>query len=182
MATQYVPLETLTLKDNVELAHPTSLPELVYIEDPATSVMVDFQHEFPLVVNSHENIHDLKKLIQGAHAHDVLISDQKNIIGIVSIRDIHGVTPVALGETGPIDPHEVTAQMIMTPLSEILILNYEDILHARVGNIVVTLNVHKKNYALVVEQDNKNGEQIIRGLILTSKLSEQLGQHLGRLA
>ena len=182
MATQYVPLETLTLIEGAELAHPTSLPELVYIEDPATHVMVDFQHEYPLVVDAHEMLTDLIKIIQGTHAHDVLVADHKNIIGIVSIRDLRGIKPAHICETANVSPAEITAQMLMTPIADIVIISYEDLLHTRVGNIVSTLNIHKKNYALVVEYNTNTSEQIIRGMILTSKLSEQLGQHLGRLA
>lgn len=179
MATQYVPLKIVTLENDADLTHPRSLPELVYIDDPATYVMHDFQHEEPIALEAHEKTEEIEHDLQIAHVHETLVMENDKITGIINTRDLTGIKPTKISQEKQIERSEVTAKMLMTPCKDILCFDYDEIIHARVGNVAATLNLHKKNYALVVEQDGEH--QIVRGLISAITMTEQLGHDITKI-
>ena len=64
---------------------------------------------------------------------------------------------------------------IMTPADEIEVIPLDDVLHARVGDIVMTLKHSHRQHALVVEEVAISGNFVIRGIFSATQIARQLG-------
>lgn len=190
MTTQYVPLERAELKKYAVLAHPHFLPELVHIDDSAISVMVHLQDEDFITVHINQRVNEIQQLMQISHLSDLLVIDDENVLGVISARDLYGVKPTKICQEHCIDHEEITAAMLMTSSDDTLILNYKDLLHARVGNVVESFKKYSKRYALIVSYENSSTEdniyegeasdkQHVLGFIVAAKLAAQLGDRHG---
>ena len=63
----------------------------------------------------------------------------------------------------------------MTPGSAIEVLQMNDVLRAKVGQILETLKQSGRQHALVVDQDTVTGRQMVRGVFSASQIARQLG-------
>ena len=172
---QYQPLNTLQLNPKSLSIRCQRLPELVHLEDPAWSVMRDFRVESPTLIRPHESIDNalMEMKIQGTHI--LLTTDTKgNLHGIISTEDILGKKPITITQSRRIERQQITIEMIMSPINEILFIDTATVQSSKVGNIVNTLKKHNKHYALVVHQPEGLSDYQITGLFSTSQISKQL--------
>lgn len=115
-----------------------------------------------------------KMIARGVRA--LLVTDaQDDVIGIITSRDLLGDRPAAVMQTKGISFHEVKVRDIMTGAEDIEVLNMDDVLHARVGNIVETLKDSGRQHALVLEEESFSGKKLIRGIFSASQIARQLG-------
>ncbi len=61
----------------------------------------------------------------------------------------------------------------MTPVERLEAVDFDDIVHSRVGHVLETLKARGRQHALVIE--NVSGQQMVRGLLSLSQLCKQLG-------
>ena len=172
---QYQALPTLdTDKQSIFIRHQ-NLPEIAHFDDPAVSVMRDYQVESAYSIPPHESIdHALQELnTQGILV--LLVTNSNNEIkGIISIEDILGEKPIKLLGERRISRENITVQMVMTPIKDIVVFDKEAIQSSKVGNIVETLKLNKAHYALVVNHRNNEAQQESIGLFNLSQLQKQL--------
>lgn len=178
MATQYVPLSPVDLlPEELQIDKPSETPEVVYADDPASYGMVDFSHEEPVTVEESTTVDKASSMSRKIKAHDLLILDEEQqLCGILHSADLEGVRPTQIMESKDIEKNEVTVGMLMTPLDKVLCLNYDEILHARIGNLIASLNQQRCEYALAIDSDKNSGQQTVRGLISKWRLTRQLGE------
>lgn len=179
--TKYVPLALVQLEEGAALAHHPELPELVYADDPAMSVVIDLAQEDFITIPADERFDSINRLMKISHILDFLVLEQKQLVGIISSRDLQGVKPTQICQRESIDRAQITAQMLMTPCDDIAVFNQEDLIHAVVGNVVTSLNQQHKHYALVVSKASESQTQIICGLIIGSRLRAQLNQEVSEI-
>lgn len=176
---KYEILPTVCLiKENVQL-RSQMLPELVHMDDPALAVMTDFSQSPPTTIHWNENMDDALNEMKVKGLHLLLVIDTHgHIQGLVGSEDILGEKPIKIIQERRIQRSQVLVKMIMLPLEQVAAFNFEIIEHARVGNVVNTLQVLQTHYALVIDEDGTEGMQIIRGLFNTSQISKQLHRNI----
>ncbi len=96
-------------------------------------------------------------------------------VSLVTSRDLIGPRPHQVMLQRGIPFAEVMVQDIMTPAADIEVIPIEAVLHARVGDVVMTLKNSGRQHALVVEEDSSNGKPMIRGIFSASQIARQLG-------
>ncbi len=172
---KYEALPTTTIQANSTMLNTNELPELVHMEDPAVSVLIDFTKTPTHTILPSETLdHAINEMeINGVHLL-LVINNDGFLEGIVSSEDTWGEKPIKIIQERRIHRDQVTVKMIMTPLSEIAALDFAVIKSAKVGNIVKTLSSRKQNYALVISPNANEPAQIIRGIFTTSQVSKQL--------
>jgi Mg2+/Co2+ transporter CorB len=69
---------------------------------------------------------------------------------------------------------EITVGDIMTPRERLEVIDYDEVTHACVGQVVATLKAVGRQHAMVVDRD-AHGRQRVRGLFAASQLGRQLG-------
>jgi hypothetical protein len=182
MATQYVPLSPVDLHaEELQIEKPTETPELVYIDDPASYGVIDFAHEEAIMVKEDDSISKISNTSRKTGAHDLLVVDsEERLCGILHSADLQGVRPTQIMESKHIEKNEITASMLMTSLNDVLCLNYDEILHARIGNLVASLNQQRCEYILAIDSQKDSGQQTVRGLVSRWRLNSQLGEDISK--
>lgn len=105
----------------------------------------------------------------------LVIDGNEDVIGIITSRDLIGERTAAVMHGRGISFSAVMVRDIMTPGDCVEVLQLQDVLHARVGDIVETLKHSGRQHALVVEQEPSSGKNTIRGIFSASQIARQLG-------
>lgn len=115
-----------------------------------------------------------KMVARGVRA--LLVVDNEDIVvGILTARDLLDERAAAVMQGRGIPFAEIRACDIMTACDRIEVLQLQDVLNARVGDIVETLKHSGRQHALVVEQETFSGKDTIRGVFSASQIARQLG-------
>lgn len=172
---KYELLPTMSLQKTGVKLRSQVLPELVHLEDPAFSVMTDFSLSTPISIGPEESMDEAlnEMKVKGVHLL-LVVNNNKDIVGLISSEDILGEKPIKIIQENRISRSQILVKMVMVPINKTAAFDIETVQHARVGNIVQTLQSLSTHYALVVQTNENNGEQIIRGLFNTSQISKQL--------
>lgn len=168
-------LDTIKLNKKSTFLHPTDLPEVVHMDDPALDVMIDFKQSRPATIGANEPIDDALNEMKLKGVHLLLVIDRlENVLGLISTEDILGETPILLTTQRRIPRSDILVKMVMIPQNEIIALEIESLRNTKVGNIVHTLQANNSHYALVVRQHKQEKTQFVRGLFSSSQISKQL--------
>ncbi len=164
-----IPSITLNQHTSTELAHE---------DDPATSVMQPLTHGHILHIASTTT---LDEAIQSMKTHQttlILVTHETDVIGVLSSEDVLGEKPIMLQQQSRIQRENIVVKMLMTPLQEIISLDLDDVLHARVGNVVATLIKQHQHYAIVTSHPSSQEDKILQGIFNASQISKQLHKHI----
>ncbi|MBL4647428.1 MAG: CBS domain-containing protein [Gammaproteobacteria bacterium] len=176
MAKDYSILLTHSLNQCNHFIAPKQLPELVHLDDPAFDAMINFEHVKPLSIEQDRRMNDARVEMENSLLHVMLVTDETDcLIGIITLTDILGAKPVKLQETLRIERKKIKIKHIMTPIKDLVAIDYDNLLPAKIGHVVSTLLSLKQHYALVSQTNADSGEQVIKGLFLDSEISKQLG-------
>jgi CBS domain containing-hemolysin-like protein len=170
---KYELLSTIPLLEEHVTLPTQQLAELVHLDDPAWTVMVDFNQEPPHTISPDVSIDHALMEMKLKDVHLLLVTDKNHqILGLIASEDILGEKPITLIQQRRIERAQVLVKMVMTPLQQIVAFNIEVIERARVGNIVTTLKNLCAHYALAIKTDG--AKQAVRGIFNTSQISKQL--------
>ena len=157
--------------------HLTQLPEPTRVdtEDPALEVMTDFRRVRAITVPVSVSMEFAAQRMRANRVHLLLVTDENNLVlGLVTSTDIEGHKPVRLVHDRGLRRDEITVGDIMTPRERLEVIDYDEVVNARVGHVVATLKAVGRQHAMVVDRDAR-GRQRVRGLFAASQLGRQLG-------
>lgn len=177
MPKRYEVLPTVQLNSqDADYCQPMPAPEVAHIDDDALMVMTDFTLHTPQVTTPDDYIPHALAEMKACHVHSLLVVDsQKNVLGLVTNADILGEKPVKIIQERRTPRNEIKVRAIMTPISHLLVFDYETIAHTKVGNVIHTMTDLEHTYALVAQFDEAKHHYRIRGIFSLRKLSDQLG-------
>lgn len=176
MSTHYSVIRSHAVSDQVGLHRfRQGLPLQVSMDDPAEYVMTDFRRvevktasaDMPMDAALQKMIHAGVRLLL------VVEGDEERLLGVVTARDIMGEKPVKIVSSERISHQDLTVRHVMSPHAQITVINYADVITARVGDVVATLRDASRQHALVVEYDGRR--EIVRGLFSLTQIGRQLG-------
>ena len=175
MTRQYRPRYSISLKSGATYTSPAQPPDWVRLDDPAMGVFTDFQRVMPRTVEPRVLIDTALEQMKKQGVRLLLVTaEDDTIAGLVTARDIQGEKPIQLIEERRVSRAELTVGEIMTPQSDIPVLNMVSVEEARVGHILATLHELERQHILVVEVDEESGRQCVRGLFSTSQIQKQM--------
>jgi len=171
------PLTLSTLKPQTGYIRPYfSTPSLVTVMDCALEVMTDLNFVPAAVVQDELDIESATQKMIARGVRSLLVTDSHHdVIGIVTSRDLIGDRPHQVMHRLVIPFAEVKVSHIMTAAADIEVMPLQDVLHARVGDIVMTLKHSGRQHALVVEETEFGEKPMIRGIFSASQIARQLG-------
>jgi CBS-domain-containing membrane protein len=173
----YAILTHIPLKPGTPCLTPAGLRPLVHIDEPATRVMTDFRQVTPVTIEPHSKITTALDKMKETGVRLLFVPNRDDhIIGIITAKDIQGERPIRLARASGILFGDISVEMIMTLLEEIMAVDIKSVNAARVGHIVNTLRSLERQHTLVVEVDRETGQHAIRGLFSTSHISKLLEQ------
>ncbi|PIZ05121.1 MAG: hypothetical protein COY58_00745 [Gammaproteobacteria bacterium CG_4_10_14_0_8_um_filter_38_16] len=173
---KYEALPTTLIRPNGTMLQANHLPELVHMDDPAISVMIDFTLTPAHIITPNDTMdHAISEMeVSGVHLL-LVINEEGHFQGIISSEDVWGEKPIKLIQERRVHRDQVLVRAIMVPYTEITALDFFMIKTAKVGHIVKTLSEHKQHYALAVSPSTTDANiQTIRGIFTASQISKQL--------
>ena len=169
----YHALETKHFKDIDFKARSLNRPELVHIEDPATTVLWDFNKMCPNFAGAKQNADNALEEMNSLNAHWLFVVDEAHKpIGLISSEDVLGAKPTKVIKECNITRDKLITKMLMTPISEVQCIEADLLKVAKVGHIVETLKATDSMYLLVVEPF-EDGHRLY-GLFHRLQISNQL--------
>lgn len=176
MAKTYRELPGRTLNPNITYCQPQDIRSKVSVSDPARLVMTDFRKIKAITTQIGTSIADCNAQMMANNVRLLLVTDNlRNIHGIITAADILGEKPIQFMQRTGISRDEIEVKDIMTPTSELEALRYEDIIHARVGDIVETMIHSGRQHAIVTCGSEQAGDVMICGMFSTTQIGKQLG-------
>jgi len=170
---QYEELPTLTLDPKKTRLCTDMLPEVMHMDDPALSVMIDFTQSPPKTIDEDLPIDDALNVMKVHGVHLLFVvnnSDQP--IGVIASEDILGERPIKIQQEGRTPRSKILVKILMEKLEDIPALDINVVTDFKIGNIVNTLKLHHRHYAIAVKSNG--GEQTIRGIFTMSQINQQL--------
>ncbi|MFV1973093.1 MAG: CBS domain-containing protein [Thiohalobacterales bacterium] len=175
----YSVLSHIPLKAGTPCHTPAGLTPLVHVDEPAARVMTDFRQVTPVTIEPGSRITTALDKMKMTGVRLLFVPDRDDhIIGIITAKDIQGERPVRLAQESGVLYGDISVEMIMTPLEEIIAVDLKSVEAARVGHIVNTLRSLERQHTLVVEVDRSTDQHLIRGMFSTTQISKLLGQDI----
>ena len=157
------------------LSHAATLPS-VRLADPARVLMTDFHHEAPCTVSEHRTIDEALRDMIRLSVRALLVIRDERLSGLITSYDIQGERPLQFLHQSTCTRHEeIEVGHIMTPWSDLRVLAWPAVEHARVWNLVKAFEHSEATHLLVIETAQGQRERV-RGLISRSRLARQLGK------
>lgn len=174
---EFAPLALSTLVPGTGYTRPYfSAPAPVTIESYALEVLTDFRFVAAGVIRAEVDIEAAtQKMIARGMRSLLVVGPSDEVVGIVTSRDLIGDRPYEAMRSRGVPFAEVRVREVMTDAAHLEVLQLEDVLHARVGDIVETLKHSGRQHALVVEQDAVSDMPTVRGIFSASQIARQLG-------
>lgn len=151
------------------------MPDHVQMGDPASCVMTDFKVVTAYTIFPLETIEAARaKMIHRGVRMLLVVNDLNHILGLITATDLSGEKPMQVVQTQGVRHSDVMVKDIMTPCEKLEVLCMDNLVGARVGDIIATLQTHGRQHALVVERSDDQS-QILRGMFSTTQISRQVG-------
>ncbi|MDB5999574.1 MAG: hypothetical protein JWP52_1273 [Rhizobacter sp.] len=107
-----------------------------------------------------------------------VVSEMPSVMGLVTTTDLHGDKPMRVIQQRNVRHADLTVADVMTELSGLDAIHYEDLRSAVVSNVVATLKRAGRRHLLVVEGGTPAKPAVIRALISASQVERQLGMRI----
>jgi predicted transcriptional regulator len=144
------------------------------LDDPAFSMMTDFNYVRPFSTTTTTTIDEISQKMIACGVRLLFVADNNGaLLGLVTYNDIFGEKPVRYLQENGGKHEEISAQDIMTPLARLEAVELDDILKARIGDIVETMQSSGRQHILVMK-DQADGSQAISGLFSSTQIENRL--------
>ncbi|MEO5701967.1 MAG: CBS domain-containing protein [Casimicrobiaceae bacterium] len=146
-------------------------------DSPATDVMTDLTRVAAITVPPGASVDDAH---QAMIAHGVralfVVDEARNLLGIITSTDVLGEEPIRVAQQRGVRHAEVAVREVMTSLDALEAIDLQDVLAARVGDVVETLKQSGRQHALVIESRSADTVALtVRGIFSLTQIARQLG-------
>lgn len=176
MITEYSALPTKPLKAGSSYVRPTQeFRPRVKLSDPAMDAMTDLSKTAVISVRASTTMNKANaKMIRYGVRSLLVLDEEEQVAGIITASDILGEKPMRFLQQMGGTHADILVRDIMTPQSEMEVLDIEDVKKAKIGSIVATLKKMNRQHALVVSVD-ASGKQKVCGIFSATQIGRQLG-------
>ncbi|MDA8095256.1 MAG: CBS domain-containing protein [Betaproteobacteria bacterium] len=175
----YSALPARPLERDVRVQHPDhAFRDLVTLNDPALVVMTDLRRMMPVTIEPDSSLEGAARRMKQRGVRLLLVLDeQERVIGLITSTDLEGEKPMRHIHQHGGTRQDILVRDIMTPQQMLDTLCMDDVVNAKVGQVVATLQRVRRQHALVVER-NGEGEQVVRGIFSASQIARQLAAEI----
>jgi CBS domain-containing protein len=169
------PLPTVKAPPGTGFFEPSTFT-LVRADSPAVCVMTDLKQvsaatigpEAPLSVATQTMISRGVRLL-------LVVNRDDEVLGVITARDTTGERPIQMVQRMGVKFGDLLVRDLMCPREDIDLIMLEDVLRAKVSDVIDTLQALKRQHALVGERDPLTGRMRIRGIFSATQIGRQLG-------
>lgn len=177
MDKEFKPLAFHSLDSSISYFRPRQeLPDRIKVTSSALDSMTDFRQVAPLMVSLTTPLDIALERMIKSEVRLLLVTDaDARVRGLITSRDIQGEKPMKILEKTGGTLKDLVVGDLMTMKSKLEVLMMEDVIQARVGDIIATLKEVNRQHAIVVDTDPYTGELAVRGIFSLSQIGMQLG-------
>jgi CBS domain-containing protein len=103
----------------------------------------------------------------------IVVDSEHKITGIITSTDILSDKPMQIIADRGLLHSDLLVRDVMTPAHKIKVIDLQDVMKARVGDVVETLKQSSRQHALVVDVLD-NGHQRLCGIFSASQIARQM--------
>ncbi len=150
----------------------------VHADSPAIDVMTDFARVAAVSTRPSATVDEA---LRAMHSHRVralfVVDDQGVVLGLITSTDVLGERPVQIAQQRGVRHDEVQVYEVMTPADRLETMEFQDVLRARVGDVVSSLRHAGRRHALVVESAGEPGTNsfVVRGMFSVTQIARLMG-------
>lgn len=163
------------LSPNAQLCVSGSF-NLVGPESPAIEAMTDFGRVAAVTVEPGAALAEAGATMIARGVRLLLVTDDGGRLhGLITARDILGEKPMQIVQARGGQYADLMVKDLMCPVANIDMLNLNEVLHARVVDILDALKHLGRQHILVEDVDPANGVPRVRGIFSATQIGRQLG-------
>ena len=149
----------------------------VTLDSPAIEVMTDLKRVRPVTANPDESLVAAEERMIRRGVRLLLVLDPAGtLMGILTANVLLGEKPLRFAHENHLKREEVLVRHVMTPFARVDTVLFDEVVHAKVGNVVTTLQEWGRHHLLVAEQ--RDGRVSIRGIFSATQIARQLGMEI----
>lgn len=168
-------LGTRRLNQGTRLQRPGDLRP-VRTDSPAIEVMTDFRLVHPVTTTAASSLAAANDLMIARGVRLLLVTGgEQRLEGLITARDTLGERPLQILHQRGGNHADLRVADLMRRVEEIDIVDIGDVLHAEVGDIVITLKSLGRQHLLVGAADPESGGYQVRGVFSATQIGRQLG-------
>lgn len=173
----FTPIRFQSLEGGISYFRPKQqLPARVKLTDPAIDTMTDLRQVTLQMVSPTTPLKiALDRMVKGGFRMLLVADPDGTVRGVITSRDIEGEKPLKIQEKTGTKLEDLLVRDIMTLKGKLDVLMMDDVLRAKVGDIIVTLREVNRQHAMVVDTDPDTGKLALRGIFSLSQIGKQLG-------
>lgn len=151
-------------------------PNRVTVNSSALEVMTDLRFVPAATVQPEIDVETATQKMIARNVRSLLVVDEhEDVVGLITSRDLIGGRAEEVTAARGLPFSAIRVADVMTPAEDVEVLRLDDVLHARVGDIVETLKHSGRHHALAVEEESFSGKAMVRGVFSASQIARQLG-------
>jgi len=167
----YKTIETTNLATIETIRRPADSHKHLDMCSSAMEIFTDFNLQQPLMLESTVSIKYAEELMKKAHVHLKLVIDKdEHFRGVISLADLLSIKVTKAMDTTGLKREELTVADVMTHKDALQAVEFEKFSHAKIGDLVATMQRFGEQHLLVVE----TGENSIRGIVSSSDIARRL--------
>lgn len=167
-------VRTHTISKNVTLS--TSGYNLVGAGSPAIEAMTDFLRVNLVTIGASESLVDANARMISRGVRLLIVSaPDDGVLGLITARDIMGEKPMQLAQSRGCKRDELRVTDLMTPIGSVDTLYLNEVLNARVIDILDALKHLGRQHILVEDVDPATGLPRVRGMFSATHIGRLLG-------
>jgi CBS domain-containing protein len=148
-------------------------------QSPGIEVMTDLASIKAATIDPHTSLDRAEQAMihQGVRSLFV-VSNFPCVDGLITLADLGGEKPMQQVNDRHIRRQDLSVTDVMTALSALDALDYDELKSSTVGQVIATFKKLKHSHLLVVQAATAQGPARIRGVISLTQLERQLGRPL----
>lgn len=149
---------------------------MVRAGSPAVEAMTDFLRVNVVMIGADDSIVEAnaRMISRGVRMLMVAGADD-SVLGLITARDIMGEKPMQIAQSRSCKRDELLVADLMTPIGNVDTLYFNDVLHARVVDILEALKQLGRQHILVEDVDPVTGQPRVRGMFSATHIGRLLG-------
>jgi len=144
------------------------------LSSPALSVVTDFKHSQPNMINASTSAADALEMMQQEQSKLKLVIDKEGeLVGLLHIDQLSDqaiMRRIAFGQ----NRNDILVADVMRPRERIKALAYQQLKHCTIGDLVNTLQSSGEQHCVVIDRESHQ----IRGIISAQDIAKRLRMKL----
>ncbi len=149
---------------------------LVGADSPAIEAMTDFYRVQVVTIGAGASLLEANAtMIARAVRLLMVVGADEQVLGLITARDILGEKPLQLAQARNCRREDLSVKDLMCPLANIDTLYLNEVMNARVIDILNALKSQGRQHILVEDVDPESGLPRVRGLFSATQIGRLLG-------